>query len=64
MQLRRSALSAAVVMGLWAITGSATAATLDLRVVETTDIHANVMDFDYYKNKPQKKPGLFELLPW
>ncbi|WP_411993168.1 bifunctional 2',3'-cyclic-nucleotide 2'-phosphodiesterase/3'-nucleotidase [Agarivorans sp. DSG3-1] len=32
--------------------------TLTLRIIETTDIHANVMDFDYYKDKPSAKIGL------
>ena len=34
------------------------AATLELRVMETTDIHANVMDFDYYKGEPSEEIGL------
>jgi 2',3'-cyclic-nucleotide 2'-phosphodiesterase (5'-nucleotidase family) len=25
------------------------AATVDLRILETTDLHSNMMDFDYYK---------------
>ncbi|WP_299726374.1 hypothetical protein [uncultured Endozoicomonas sp.] len=52
MQVRRTALSAAVLMGLVSITGAASAATIDLRVLETTDIHANVMDYDYYTAIP------------
>jgi len=27
------------------------AATIDLRVLETTDLHTNMMDFDYYKDQ-------------
>ena len=34
------------------------AATIDLRVLETTDLHSNMMDFDYYKDKPTEKFGL------
>ncbi len=34
------------------------AATVDLRVLETTDLHTNMMDFDYYKDKPSDKFGL------
>ncbi|CNH89957.1 bifunctional 2'%2C3'-cyclic nucleotide 2'-phosphodiesterase/3'-nucleotidase periplasmic protein [Yersinia pekkanenii] len=34
------------------------AATVDLRVLETTDLHSNMMDFDYYKDKPTEKFGL------
>ncbi len=26
------------------------AATVDLRIMETTDLHSNMMDFDYYKD--------------
>lgn len=37
---------------------TAQAATLDLRVLETTDLHSNMMDFDYYKDKPTEKFGL------
>ncbi|MGI0115463.1 bifunctional 2',3'-cyclic-nucleotide 2'-phosphodiesterase/3'-nucleotidase [Zooshikella sp. RANM57] len=33
-------------------------ATIKLRIIETTDIHANLMDFDYYKGKPSPKIGL------
>jgi 2',3'-cyclic-nucleotide 2'-phosphodiesterase/3'-nucleotidase len=39
------------------ISSLAFAETINLRVVETTDIHANVMDFDYYKGAPTKKIG-------
>lgn len=34
------------------------AATLDLRLLETTDLHSNMMDFDYYKDAPTEKFGL------
>lgn len=37
---------------------STQAATVDLRVLETTDLHSNIMDFDYYKDKPTEKFGL------
>ncbi|AHG20772.2 2', 3'-cyclic nucleotide 2'-phosphodiesterase [Chania multitudinisentens RB-25] len=37
---------------------SVQAATVDLRVLETTDLHSNMMDFDYYKDKPTDKFGL------
>ncbi len=37
---------------------TAQAATVDLRVLETTDLHSNMMDFDYYKDKPTEKFGL------
>nr|WP_154325397.1 bifunctional 2',3'-cyclic-nucleotide 2'-phosphodiesterase/3'-nucleotidase [Pantoea sp. 201603H] len=34
------------------------AATVDLRIMETTDLHSNMMDFDYYKDVPTEKYGL------
>lgn len=34
------------------------AATVDLRLLETTDLHSNMMDFDYYKDTPTEKFGL------
>lgn len=34
------------------------AATVDLRLLETTDLHSNMMDFDYYKDAPTEKFGL------
>ncbi|TBW57599.1 bifunctional 2',3'-cyclic-nucleotide 2'-phosphodiesterase/3'-nucleotidase [Marinobacter halodurans] len=33
-------------------------ATVDLRLMETTDIHANVMDYNYYSDVPDPKIGL------
>ncbi|OOF10775.1 2',3'-cyclic-nucleotide 2'-phosphodiesterase [Salinivibrio sp. PR5] len=58
MRLMPSAVATAVVAGLLATSGSAFADTVNLRVIETTDIHTNVMDYDYYKNKPSQKIGL------
>ncbi|WP_434462232.1 bifunctional 2',3'-cyclic-nucleotide 2'-phosphodiesterase/3'-nucleotidase [Serratia plymuthica] len=40
------------------VCASTQAATVDLRVLETTDLHSNMMDFDYYKDKPTDKFGL------
>lgn len=34
------------------------AAKVDLRILETTDLHSNMMDFDYYKDTPTEKFGL------
>lgn len=39
-------------------TVGAQAATVDLRLLETTDLHSNMMDFDYYKDTPTEKFGL------
>ncbi|WP_413114008.1 bifunctional 2',3'-cyclic-nucleotide 2'-phosphodiesterase/3'-nucleotidase [Thaumasiovibrio sp. DFM-14] len=36
----------------------AQSATLQLRVIETTDIHTNVMDYDYYRSTPSEQIGL------
>ncbi|MGY3568590.1 2',3'-cyclic-nucleotide 2'-phosphodiesterase [Vibrio paucivorans] len=57
-------LSIAVIAGLGLATLSGCTTTPDtdevikLRVVETTDIHTNLMDYDYYKDKPSQKIGL------
>jgi 2',3'-cyclic-nucleotide 2'-phosphodiesterase/3'-nucleotidase len=32
--------------------------TLEIRIIETTDLHSNVVDYDYYKSKPTSKIGL------
>jgi len=34
------------------------AATVDFRLLETSDLHSNMMDFDYYKDIPIEKFGL------
>ncbi len=34
------------------------AATVDLRILETSDLHSNMMDFDYYKDAPSERFGL------
>ncbi|NVD05574.1 2',3'-cyclic-nucleotide 2'-phosphodiesterase [Vibrio sp. JPW-9-11-11] len=51
-------LSLAVLGGMLTMAGPAIADTIKLRIVETTDIHTNVMDYDYYKDKPSQKIGL------
>ncbi|HDC1652181.1 TPA: bifunctional 2',3'-cyclic-nucleotide 2'-phosphodiesterase/3'-nucleotidase [Salmonella enterica] len=40
------------------IAASVNAATVDLRIMETTDLHSNMMDFDYYKDTSTEKFGL------
>lgn len=40
------------------VAASVQAATVDLRILETTDLHSNMMDFDYYKDTPGEKFGL------
>jgi 2',3'-cyclic-nucleotide 2'-phosphodiesterase/3'-nucleotidase len=45
-------------LALLVAAGTANAATVDLRIMETTDLHSNMMDFDYYKDKPTDKFGL------
>ncbi|MBT0460465.1 bifunctional 2',3'-cyclic-nucleotide 2'-phosphodiesterase/3'-nucleotidase [Morganella morganii] len=40
------------------ISGTVNAATVDLRVMETSDIHSNLIDFDYFKDKPTDQFGL------
>ncbi|SON50740.1 2',3'-cyclic-nucleotide 2'-phosphodiesterase [Vibrio tapetis] len=58
MKLAVKPLSIAVLGGMLAIAGPAMADTIKLRIVETTDIHTNLMDYDYYKDKPSQKIGL------
>lgn len=43
-----------------ALTGfsSAYAETLNLRIIETTDLHTNMMDYNYYRDKSTEKLGL------
>jgi 2',3'-cyclic-nucleotide 2'-phosphodiesterase/3'-nucleotidase len=40
------------------IAASVQAATVDLRIMETTDLHSNMMDFDYYKDSATEKFGV------
>lgn len=40
------------------VSASLHAATVDFRLLETTDLHSNIMDFDYYKDTPSEKFGL------
>lgn len=40
------------------VAASVQAATVDLRIMETTDLHSNMMDFDYYKDSATEKFGL------
>lgn len=35
-----------------------TTANVDLRIMETTDVHTNLMNYDYYKNAPSDSVGL------
>ncbi len=43
------------------IAASVNAATVDLRIMETTDLHSNMMDFDYYKDAAtgEIRPGAY-----
>ncbi|WP_034346375.1 bifunctional 2',3'-cyclic-nucleotide 2'-phosphodiesterase/3'-nucleotidase [Deinococcus misasensis] len=40
------------------MTGVAQAATVELRIMETTDIHVNVLNYDYYQDKSTDEYGL------
>ncbi|MFV0448614.1 MAG: 2',3'-cyclic-nucleotide 2'-phosphodiesterase [Vibrio sp.] len=51
-------LSIAILGGLLTMAGPSMADTIKLRIIETTDIHTNVMDYDYYKDKPSNQIGL------
>ena len=58
MKVAVTPLAVAVLSGMLTIAGPAMAETIKLRIVETTDIHTNLMDYDYYKDKPSQKIGL------
>lgn len=47
-----------VTLGALLVSGALHAATVDFRLLETTDLHSNMMDFDYYKDTPTEKFGL------
>ncbi len=53
----KAKLTTAALLTLSAIT-LAQAETLDLRIIETTDLHANMMDHNYYRDKPTADLGL------
>ncbi|NOH70618.1 bifunctional 2',3'-cyclic-nucleotide 2'-phosphodiesterase/3'-nucleotidase [Vibrio pectenicida] len=58
MKVAVNSLALAVLSGMLTTSGPAMADTIKLRIVETTDIHTNLMDYDYYKDKPSQKIGL------
>ncbi len=58
MKLAVHPISTAVLAGMLTLAGPAMADTIKLRIIETTDIHTNVMDYDYYKDQPSKQIGL------
>ncbi len=58
MKLAVNPISVAVLTGMLTLAGSAMADTIKLRIIETTDIHTNVMDYDYYKDQPSQQIGL------
>ncbi|MCG8520009.1 MAG: bifunctional 2',3'-cyclic-nucleotide 2'-phosphodiesterase/3'-nucleotidase [Pseudomonadales bacterium] len=53
-----SAITSLTLAGCGSDDDDAKVATVDLRVMETTDIHANVMDYSYYGDKTDPKVGL------
>ncbi|MGC9491562.1 bifunctional 2',3'-cyclic-nucleotide 2'-phosphodiesterase/3'-nucleotidase [Vibrio genomosp. F10] len=58
MKIAVKPISIAVLGGMLMMAGPVMADTIKLRIIETTDIHTNVMDYDYYKDKPSQKIGL------
>lgn len=58
MKFTASPLAIAVMSGFIGLSAPLSAETINLRILETTDIHTNVMDYDYYKNKSTAKTGL------
>jgi len=45
-------------VAIGAIAFQAQAADVKLRIMETTDIHVHLVDYDYYKDKPSASLGL------
>ncbi|GEM77019.1 bifunctional 2',3'-cyclic-nucleotide 2'-phosphodiesterase/3'-nucleotidase [Vibrio sagamiensis] len=58
MKMAVNPISIAVLGGMFALANPAMADTIKLRIIETTDIHTNVMDYDYYKDQPSQQIGL------
>ncbi|HCE2428378.1 TPA: 2',3'-cyclic-nucleotide 2'-phosphodiesterase [Vibrio parahaemolyticus] len=58
MKMAVNPISVAVLSGMLTFAGPAMADTIKLRIIETTDIHTNVMDYDYYKDQPSQQIGL------
>lgn len=58
MKLAVKPLTLAIISSMLTMSNGLMAQTLKLRVIETTDIHTNVMDYDYYKDQASKKIGL------
>ena len=56
--VRSLALALVPVLALVAASGTAHAATLTLRLLETSDIHMNLLAWDYYQDKPTDEYGL------
>lgn len=42
----------------WALVGSAEAAEVRLRVMQTSDIHMNLLNYDYYQDRESQEFGL------
>ncbi|MFV8429945.1 2',3'-cyclic-nucleotide 2'-phosphodiesterase [Vibrio owensii] len=58
MKMAVNPVSVAVLSGMLTLAGPVMADTIKLRIIETTDIHTNVMDYDYYKDQPSQQIGL------
>ncbi|MCG9549717.1 2',3'-cyclic-nucleotide 2'-phosphodiesterase [Vibrio harveyi] len=58
MKMAVNPVSVAVLSGMLTLAGPAMADTIKIRIIETTDIHTNVMDYDYYKDQPSQQIGL------
>ncbi|HEX2010408.1 MAG TPA: bifunctional metallophosphatase/5'-nucleotidase, partial [Roseateles sp.] len=51
--------AAAALLGAAAfLSSSARAAELQLRILQTTDVHMNLLNYDYYQDKPTDEYGL------
>lgn len=60
---RRSVLAAAIVASFLAVpfagvSAESAGATVQLRIMETTDLHVNIVNYDYFADKPTDEYGL------
>ena len=58
---RFSTLFSSAVLTSVLVASQAGAATVELRLLETTDIHTNVMDYDYYRDQSTESFGLIRV---
>ena len=61
--MKKSSLSLLLVSGLLSSSLATQAAELKLRIMETTDLHMNFLNYDYYQDKPTDAFGMNRTIP-